>query len=111
MWINPLDAHPRGLKDGDLALVYNERGTVQARVRLTERIMPGVVSLEGGTWYDPDEEGIDRAGSANVLTRDEPSSVPLLLPYGLPFPAAGSGPTNNTSLVEIIGLEDRESNR
>ncbi|MBI2876240.1 MAG: molybdopterin-dependent oxidoreductase [Candidatus Tectomicrobia bacterium] len=111
VWINPMDAQKRGLKDGEPVLVYNDRGTIQVRARLTERIMPGVVSLEGCTWYDPDEEGIDRAGSANVLTRDEPSSVPLFLPHGLRSPAIGSGPTNNTNLVEIIGLEERESHR
>jgi anaerobic dimethyl sulfoxide reductase subunit A len=108
MWINPLDAQQRGLKDGQRVLVYNDRGQLTITVKITERIMPGVVSIEGGTWFSPDQRSIDQAGSANVLTRDEPSSVPLFLPYGLPFPAIGSGPTNNSNLVEVMGLEEKE---
>ena len=32
--------------------------------------MPGVVALPQGAWFDPDEGGIDRGGSANVLTKN-----------------------------------------
>jgi anaerobic dimethyl sulfoxide reductase subunit A len=70
--------------------VFNDRGETRTPVSVTERIMPGVAVLPTGTWYDPDESGIDRAGSANVLTRDEPSP-------------AGSF-AYNTLLVEIEKL-------
>jgi anaerobic dimethyl sulfoxide reductase subunit A len=108
MWINPIDAGRRGLKDGQRVLVYNDRGRLTISIKITERIMPGVVGIEGGTWFSPDQDGIDQAGSANVLTKDEPSSVPLFLPYGLPFPAVGSGPTNNSNLVEVKGLNEKD---
>ncbi len=66
--INSVDAEARGLKDGDMVRVFNVRGEVRIPVSVTERIMPGVVSLPQGAWYKPDEDGIDHGGSANVLT-------------------------------------------
>ena len=41
--------------------------------RVTERIMPGVINIDEGGWFDIDEEGVDRGGCANTLTSSEPS--------------------------------------
>jgi len=70
MWINPVDAEPRGICDGDEVYVFNDRGKLAIKAWVTRRIIPGVVSIYEGAWYDPDEEGIDRGGCANVLTDD-----------------------------------------
>ena len=43
LWIQPADAAERGIKDGDIVKVYNERGTVLCGAMVWERIMPGVV--------------------------------------------------------------------
>jgi anaerobic dimethyl sulfoxide reductase subunit A len=34
-------------------------------------MMPGVVDIPSGAWWDPDEAGIDRRGSVNVLTSEK----------------------------------------
>ena len=85
--INGGDARSRGIGDGDPVRVYNERGEMIIPAQVTERLMPGVAILPAGAWYAPDEQGIDRGGCANVLTRDEPSP-------------AGAFPYN-TALIEI----------
>ena len=85
--INPIDAEARGIRDGDEVRVFNDRGETITRAEVTPRIMPGVVNLPEGAWYDPDEKGIDRAGSANVLTNDRLSG-PASVPY-------------NTNLVQV----------
>jgi len=71
--MNAGDAEARGIKDDDVVRVFNDRGEVRVPVRVTQRLMPGVAILPAGAWYDPDEKGIDRAGCANVLTKDEHS--------------------------------------
>jgi anaerobic dimethyl sulfoxide reductase subunit A len=82
--IHPEDAKPRGLASGDVAKVYNDRGTILTPVYVTERIVRGVVSIPQGAWCDLGEDGVDRAGSANMLTedRDSPSGAwPLNAPH------------------------------
>jgi anaerobic dimethyl sulfoxide reductase subunit A len=73
LWINSADARERKIQHGDMVRVFNERGVVIISAKVTERIMPGVVSLYQGAWYNPDKEGIDRGGCANVLLNDEHS--------------------------------------
>jgi len=69
-WINPVDAGPRGIDTGDQLHVFNDRGRVAIRAWVTERIAPGVVSIFEGSWYRPDDKGVDQGGCANTLTRD-----------------------------------------
>ncbi|WP_035890146.1 dimethylsulfoxide reductase subunit A [Franconibacter helveticus 513] len=75
MWINPLDAKPRGIANGDTVRIFNDRGEVRIDVKVTPRILPGVVALGEGAWYDPDSEKVDRAGCINVLTTQRPSPL------------------------------------
>lgn len=75
MWMNPIDAAPRHIADGDMVRIFNDRGEVRIHAKVTPRIFPGVVALSEGAWYDPDEKGVDRSGNINVLTTQRPSPL------------------------------------
>ena len=71
--IHPKDAAVRGLETGDVAAVTSSAGAVEVEVEVTERILPGVVSLPHGWGHDV--EGVrlsvarEHAGAnSNVLT-------------------------------------------
>jgi trimethylamine-N-oxide reductase (cytochrome c) len=69
LWINPIAATARGVKNGDGVNVFNERGTVLGGAYVTERIMPGVVYMDHGSRYDPIVPGeLDRGGAINTIT-------------------------------------------
>jgi anaerobic selenocysteine-containing dehydrogenase len=48
LWIAPADAHARGLADGDAIRVFNQRGTLHARAKVTDRIPPGTLWMRDG---------------------------------------------------------------
>jgi biotin/methionine sulfoxide reductase len=76
--MHPLDGAARGVNDGDVVRVFNDRGHCLAGARFTEAIRPGVVALATGAWWDPEVRGdptsLDRHGNPNGLTRDAGSS-------------------------------------
>jgi anaerobic dimethyl sulfoxide reductase subunit A len=73
IWISTTDAEARQIRNGNSVKVFNDRGVMVILAKVTERIMPGVVAIPEGAWYDPDTQGIDRGGCANVLTKDDVS--------------------------------------
>lgn len=76
--LHPSDAAARGIADGDLVRLYNDRGSCLAGARISAALMPGVVKLSTGAWFDPaawDQDGsLDKHGNANALTLDVGSS-------------------------------------
>ena len=90
LWMNPLDASERSIKDGDKVQVFNDRGTVEIVAKVTPRIMPGVVSMGQGAWHDADMSGnkVDKGGCINTLTSPRPT------------PLAKANP-QHTNLVEV----------
>ncbi|MGE5285940.1 MAG: molybdopterin guanine dinucleotide-containing S/N-oxide reductase [Micromonosporaceae bacterium] len=89
--LNPDDAAARGLHDGDLVRIFNDRGACLAGLAVDEAVRPGVAQLSTGAWYDPDPAvpGFCRHGNPNVLTADRPSST------------LSQGCTGQLALVEI----------
>jgi len=92
--INPLDAAPRRIRDGDRVRVWNDRGATLLPARVTERIMPGVVAIYQGTSYSPRVDGVDEGGCANVLTSLRPS------PWA-------KGNTQHSNLVQVAREDQR----
>lgn len=68
------DATARGIADGDLVRVFNDRGACLAAARLSDRIRRGVVRLSTGAWFDPADQGsnmpLEKHGNPNALTLD-----------------------------------------
>jgi biotin/methionine sulfoxide reductase len=93
IWMHPDDAAQRGLSERTIVKVFNARGALLAGVHLTRDILPGVVQMATGAWYDPllsDEAApLDKQGNPNVLTEDRGSS------------RLGQGCSAQTCFVEI----------
>jgi len=87
VWINPVDAKPRNIKNQDQVKIFNDRGAVCIPAKVTNRIVPGVVSIFQGAWYNPDKSGLDWGGCSNVLAPNEHSP--------------GGAFSSNTGLVQV----------
>jgi anaerobic dimethyl sulfoxide reductase subunit A len=66
--MHPQDAARRGIAQGDSVRLFNSQGIAWVVAHLTEDITAGVVSLHEGIWMELDADGVDQAGSANMLT-------------------------------------------
>lgn len=88
IWLHADDAAARGLVEGDIVRVFNDRGACLAGVRLTRDQLPGVAVLPTGAWYDP-QDTLCVHGNPNVLTQDIGTSK------------LGQGPVAQSCLVEV----------
>lgn len=97
MRMNPADADARGIQDDTVVRVFNARGACLAAVALSDDVMPGVVQLPTGAWYDPEEgdaaQPLDRHGNPNVLTGDRGTS------------RLSQGPSAQSCLVEVAPFD------
>jgi anaerobic selenocysteine-containing dehydrogenase len=85
--ITAADAAARGLRDGQTVSLRNAQGAVSATLRVTDAVIPGVVSLPGKWWGVPERPG----AVANVLS---PSAW-----------SPGGQPAFNDTFVEVVGAE------
>jgi len=66
--MNPQDAATRGIANGDVVKIFNERGAVLAGAYVAERVMSGAVSMDHGARYDAIVPGeLDRGGAINTI--------------------------------------------
>ena len=86
LWINPIDAEPRKINDGDMVRVKSPAGEVQVEAHVTSRIVPSVIAMPQGFWHEANMEGdkLDTGGCINTLTTYTPSPL-----------AHGNGPSNS----------------
>ena len=93
MRINRRDAEARGIRNGDIVKVFNDRGAILAGTIVTDEIRAGVIQISTGAWYNPVEPGqvgsLDGHGNPNVLTLDKGTS------------RLAQGPSAQTTLVQV----------
>ncbi|MCY1166794.1 Dimethyl sulfoxide/trimethylamine N-oxide reductase [compost metagenome] len=81
--INPEDARQRSIVAGALVRVFNARGSCMAGAVLDSNVMPGVLVMSTGAWFDPESKTLERHGNPNVLTMDVGSSSLTQAPSAL----------------------------
>ena len=91
--LHPDEAARRGIADGDLIRIFNDRGACLAAAVLSEDLSPGIVQIATGAWYGPERSGepgsLDLRGNPNVLTPDKGASK------------LSQGPSALSALVEV----------
>ncbi len=92
VWINPADAAKRNIEKSDMVRIFNHKGEMRLPVYITQRMSPGTVLVYHGRWYEGGREktslmpeGVDYAGSTNVMTDDVhlPHAVGVNIKHGL----------------------------
>ncbi len=77
--INPVDAGGRSIGDGDVVRIFNDRGDMKVKARLTEGIKPGVVNCYQGGW-DTIQVKHYIEGHPNNLTHQVANPAQALIP-------------------------------
>ena len=99
--MNSVDANSRGINEGDIVKLFNDRGACLAGVNINDNIRPGVVQISTGAWYDPEDsknlKTICKHGNPNVLTKDKGTSK------------LGQGPIAHSCLIEVELVKDKIS--
>ena len=85
IWVHPKAAEKYGVRQGDWAWVESRRGKIEAKVRVTQGINPGVVYLE--RFWAPENLNTPTEGwremNVNVLTKNDPPYNDMVGTYTL----------------------------
>jgi biotin/methionine sulfoxide reductase len=91
--MHPADARTRGLEEGMVVRVFNQRGACLAGLRFAPGLLKGVVAIATGAWFAPERPGVPGSlcvhGNPNVLTADIGTS------------RLGQGPSAQSCLVQV----------
>jgi trimethylamine-N-oxide reductase (cytochrome c) len=68
VWLNPVTAAERGIENGDIVKLYNERGIVLGGAYVTERLIAGVAYMDHGARVDQITDRINRGGTINLIS-------------------------------------------
>jgi len=77
IFMNEIDAKKRGIKNGDIVRVFNDRGQLLAGAVISNNYPVDIIRIETGAWYGPEDESIGSLctyGDPNNLTLDIGSS-------------------------------------
>ena len=80
--MNKINAEQRNINDGDMVKVFNDRGSYEGVLRLTDDVNPGIIVSTLGYWRQHNE------GTVNSISSAE-------------FANMGNAPTFNDNLVEV----------
>src|SRR5262245_44236831 len=69
--LHPDDAKARGLREGDVGRVYNDRGEFRALVRVSDVVQPGVAAATKGHW----PKRVAGAANANATVAERDSDM------------------------------------
>ena len=98
-WLHPSEAEKRGIQNGDIVKIFNERGIVLAGAYVTERLRPGVAYIDHGARVDFIKAGeIDRGGAINTISPGNITSKN----------AVGNAVTGYLVQVEKLGMEEMD---
>ena len=86
--INGADAGPRDIRDGDVVKVFNDRGSFEARARVSDDVNAGLVVATLGYWRQ-----LNR-GTVNIVSSAE-------------FANLGHAPSFSDNLVQVARADER----
>ncbi len=89
LFLHPDDAKPRGVQEGDLVRVFNDRGSLRLTANVSDVVRPGVTRIPSTRWAKRSGDG----ESVNVLTSERLADM-------------GGGPAFYNCLVQVERCAD-----
>ena len=85
--INEIDAYNRNVKNGDMVRVFNERGSFEGNVKITDDVSAGIIVATLGYWRQ-----LNESGTVNSISTAKLADM-------------GNAPTFSDNLVEVTRID------